>query len=196
MPSTLLALESIRRLLGLAFVAAGAVLLVICLIDWLVRSRKLNPFGGVARFFRQSVEPLMAPVERQVVRAGGNPALAPFWALAVVALAGIVFLSLFDFVREQLANLSFASQTGPRGILRIMISWTFALLRLAIIVRIICSWVRISPYSRWVRWSFVLSEPILSPLRRVIPLLGMIDVSPIVAYLLLGVLERLLIGLT
>ena len=196
MPSTLLALESIRRLLGLAFVAAGAVLLVVCLIDWLVRSRRLNPFGGVARFFRQSVEPLMAPVERQVVRAGGNPALAPFWALAVVALAGIVFLSLFDFVREQLANLSFASQTGPRGILRIMISWTFALLRLAIIVRIVCSWVRISPYSRWVRWSFVLSEPILSPLRRVIPLLGMIDVSPIVAYLLLGVLERLLLGLT
>ena len=176
--------------------AIGAALAVICFVDWLVRTRRLNPFGKVARFFRESVEPLMAPVERQIVRAGGVPSSAPWWSLGAVVLGGIVFLSLFDFVRGQIGAFYFASQTGSRGILRMLIQWTFAVLRFALIVRVICSWVRISPYSRWVRWAFTLSEPILRPLRQIVPTLGMIDITPIIAYLALGLLEGFLVGMT
>jgi YggT family protein len=43
----------------------------------------------------------------------------------------------------------------------------------------------VSPYSPWVRWSFGLTEWLLAPLRRVVPSLGMIDITPIVAYYLL-----------
>ncbi|MFP5354024.1 MAG: YggT family protein [Gemmatimonadota bacterium] len=60
----------------------------------------------------------------------------------------------------------------------------------------ISSWVRVSPYSRWVRWAYTLSEPILRPLRQIVPTLGMIDITPIIAYLLLGLLERFVMGLT
>lgn len=196
MSSFLQGMTSVRAFLSVAFLAAGVVLLVVAIIDWLVRTRRLNPFGSVARFFRETVEPHMAPVERQLVRAGGNPATAPWWALAVVVFGGIVFLSLFDFLRSQIEGFAVASQRGPAGIVRLLISWTFAVLRLALIVRIICSWIRISPYSRWVRWAFVLSEPILRPLRQFIPTLGVFDVTPLVAYLLLILLERFLLGLT
>lgn len=196
MTSFLLALENVRRLLSIGFVAVGAVLALICAIDWLVRTRRLNPFSPVARFFRESVEPLMAPVERQIVRAGGVPSNAPWWSLAAVVLGGIVFLSLFDFVRGQLAAFQFASQGGTRGVVRMLIQWTFALLRMALIVRVICSWIRVSPYSRWVRWAFTLSEPILRPLRQIIPTIAMIDVTPIIAYVVLGLLERFVVGLT
>ncbi len=195
MPSFLLALDAVRRILSLALFGAGAALALVCFVDWLVRTRRLNPFGKVARFFRESVEPLMAPVERQIVRAGGLPSNAPWWSLAIVVLGGIVFLSLFDFVRDQIGAFYFASQTGSRGILRMLIQWTFAVLRLALIVRVVCSWLRVSPYSPWVRWAFTLSEPILRPLRQVVPTLGMVDVTPIIAYLLLGLLERFLVGL-
>jgi len=195
-PSILLAFDAVRRILSLALFGAGAALALVCFVDWLVRTRRLNPFGKVARFFRESVEPLMAPVERQIVRAGGVPSNAPWWSLAIVVLGGIVFLSLFDFVREQVGAFYFASQTGTSGILRMLIQWTFAVLRLALIVRVVCSWVRVSPYSPWVRWAFTLSEPILRPLRQVTPNLGMVDITPIIAYLLLGLLERFLVGLT
>lgn len=196
MTSFLLALDGVRRLLGMAFVAVGAALAIVCLVDWLVRTRRLNPFGSLARFFRESVEPLMAPVERQIVRAGGLPSSAPWWSLAVVVLGGIVFLSLFDFVRGQIAAFHFASQGGSRSVVRMLIQWTFALLRIALIVRVVCSWIRVSPYSRWVRWAFTLSEPILRPLRQIVPTLGMIDITPIVAYLLLSLLESFVVGLT
>ena len=115
------------------------------------------------------------------------------WLFPVV-FGGIAFLSLFDFARGQLEGIAYASQSGSRGMLRLLISWTFAVLRMALLVRVISSWVRVSPYSPWVRWAFVLSEPILRPLRQIVPSLGMVDITPIVAYLLLGLLERFLVG--
>ncbi len=189
-------LDSLREILKIGFFATFVVLGAVCGVDWLVRTRRLNPFGRVARFFRQSVEPLMAPVEERIVRAGGVPTHAPWWALAGIAVIGIVVLSLLDFLQTQVGAFYIASQTGTRGVLRILLSAVFGILRIAIIVRVISSWVRVSPYSRWVRWAFTLSEPILRPLRQIVPTIGMIDITPIIAYLLLGLLEGFVVGLT
>ncbi len=195
MPAFLAALDAVRVVLRTGFFALFVALSLVCLIDWLVRTRRINAFSPVARFFRQSVEPLMAPVEARIVRAGGVPTNAPWWALAAVVVIGIIVLSLFDFLRVQVAEFYLASQTGTRGVVRMLLSAAFGVLRIAIIVRVVISWVRISPYSRWVRWAFTLSEPILRPLRQVIPTIGMIDITPIVAYLLLGLLEGFVVGL-
>jgi YggT family protein len=46
-----------------------------------------------------------------------------------------------------------------------------------------------------VRWAFALTEPILRPLRQIVPTLGMIDITPIVAYFVLYLLENLLLGM-
>ena len=91
-------------LLGLALVLAA-----VAGVDWLVRTRRLNPFGGVARLFKSSVDPLMMPVERIVVRAGGLPSSAPWWSLGFVVVAGILLISALGFVREQLAQIGRAS---------------------------------------------------------------------------------------
>jgi YggT family protein len=60
---------------------------------------------------------------------------------------------------------------------------------------VVSSWFGISPYSRWMRWAFTLTEPILAPLRRVIPSIGMIDITPIIAYFVLGLLGAFLVRL-
>lgn len=60
-------------------------------------------------------------------------------------------------------------------------------------MRVFSSWTSISPYSAWVRWSYVLSDPILRPLQRIIPTLGKIDISPIVAYFLLQLIQSQLL---
>lgn len=196
MTSFLAFLDVALLFLQRAFFALAVVLGVVATIDWLVRTRRINQFGRIARFMRRSVDPLMAPIERQVVRSGGLPASAPWWALAAVVLGGIVLLTLLAFLRDQVVVAAMALQGGARGLTRLVIAWTFGLLSLALIVRVLSSWVRVSPYSKWVRWSFVLSEPILRPLRRIIPSLGMIDITPIVAYILLGLLQSFLMRLT
>ena len=74
-------------LLRRGFFAVAMVLAVVCAVDWLVRTRRLSPFGMIARFMRANVDPAITPIERAVVRAGGVPSSAPWWALVVVVLA-------------------------------------------------------------------------------------------------------------
>lgn len=195
MTAALITLSTMRDLLQLVLLWAAAAVAGVAVLDWLVRIRRLSPFGPVARFFRQHVDPLLAPVERRVVRAGGQPAHAPWWALAVTVIGGILLLALVDFVASLLVEVSQGLNGGPAGLALLVISWSFLLLRLAVIVRVVASWLPVSPRSPWLRWSFTLSEPILRPLRRIIPPFGAIDITPIIAFFGLGILEALVRGL-
>lgn len=176
-------------------VFAVAVLVgIVALVDWLARTRRISPFSGIARFFRRTVDPLMVPVERTVIRAGGQPAAAPWWTLVTVVVGGLLLIFLLEFVGGLLVQLS-AGVATPRVLPVLFLSWAFKLLEFALLVRVIVSWLPISRFSRWVRWSFTLTEWLLAPLRRIIPPLGMIDITPFVAYLALAwVLEPLLVS--
>ncbi len=55
----------------------------------------------------------------------------------------------------------------------------------AIFIRAILTWFPIDPSGPIVRGLFAVTEPVLEPLRRVIPRIGMIDISPMVAILVL-----------
>jgi YggT family protein len=177
-----------------AVFVAAVVVGVVALVDWLVRTRRISPFSAIARFFRRSVDPLMVPVERTVIRAGGQPAAAPWWTLVSVVVGGVLLIFLMEFVGGLLRQLA-AGADAPRLLPVLLLSWVFKLLEFGLLVRVIVSWLPISRYSRWVRWSFTLTEWFLAPLRRIIPPLGMIDITPFVAYLALAwVLEPLLLG--
>ena len=170
---------------------AALVMTAIAVVDWMVRTRRINAFSPIARFFRQHIDPLMEPIERRVIRAGGLPANAPWWALAAIVVGGIVLLAILDFAAGLIADLMVGVSGGAGGIVRLLVFWTFTLLRIAILVRVIASWLPISPYSPWIRWSFTLSEPILRPMRRFIPPFRSIDITPIIAFFALGLLEAL-----
>src|SRR4051812_1178746 len=45
-----------------ALLYIGLVVAIVCAIDWAVRTRRINPFSRVARFFRGSIDPLLAPI--------------------------------------------------------------------------------------------------------------------------------------
>src|ERR1035437_4776251 len=145
MPRLLGAIDSALGVFRVAFFAVAAVLAVVSGVDWLVRTRKLDPFGRVARFMRANVQPLIAPVERRVVRAGGLPSSAPWWALVFVVIAGIVLISLLEFLRSQLSSAFFAIGSGPAAVYRLIVVCTFALLQIALVVRVVLSWVPVRP---------------------------------------------------
>jgi len=176
-----------------AVFVVAALTAVIALVDWAVRTRRLNPFGAVARFFRRAVDPVMVPIERRVIQSGGQPANAPWWTLVIVVVGGLVLIAALNFLGELIAQAAFG-MTSVRATILVLLGWTFGLLRLALLVRVIASWTRISPWSKWIRWSFVLTEWMLAPLRRVIPAFGGFDVTPLVAYFVLYLLQGVLVG--
>ncbi len=65
----------------------------------------------------------------------------------------------------------------------------FQIYRWILIARILLSWINHDPYHPLIKFVYQVTEPLLAPLSRVIPPIGMVDISPIVAFFLLGLLE-------
>ena len=185
-------LDLLLGVLQPAVFMAGALTAVAAAASYSVRTRKISPFSPVARFTRDKVDPwLIAPMVRRIVRAGGTPYAAPWWALAAVIVGGLVLLSAVGFLRDQLMMLAYMSGSAA-SLAALLVRWTCSILRLALFARVISSWVGGSPYSKWWRWSYVLTEWFLAPLRQVIPTIGMIDITVLIAYFGLGILESVL----
>jgi len=66
-------------------------------------------------------------------------------------------------------------------------------LSLAIFVRMLISWMPVDRGNRLVRIIYEITEPILGPIRRVVPALGGLDLSPMIALILIEVAERVLL---
>ena len=117
------AFDFILNALRPALFALAVFLFVVFAFDWSVRTWRINPLGPVARFFRRVVDPALEPIERRVVRAGGMPASAPWWALVLVVIARILLILSLQFVREMRPD---GGNLGRLrwGIYDLVVSWT------------------------------------------------------------------------
>lgn len=59
-----------------------------------------------------------------------------------------------------------------------------------ILARVLMSWVQIDPYSPLARTIYDLTEPVLAPVRNLLPPAGGLDFSPIIVIILLQVLTQ------
>ena len=173
---------------------AAAVTAIAATASWAVRTRRVGPFSALARLTRRGIDPLFLPTERRVVRLGGQPAQAPWWTVGAIVIGGLIILALLEFLRQQLMMLVASSYSGPSRIAQLVLNWALMVLKVALMARVIASWVGGSPYSRWWGWSFRMTEWFLAPLRRVLPTFGRIDLSPLVAYFGLNLLQWLVMG--
>lgn len=71
----------------------------------------------------------------------------------------------------------------------------FYVLWAAILGRVIISWISLSPDNPIVILLYGITEPILAPIRRVLPSMGMIDLSPMVALIAMLIIQRVLMRL-
>jgi YggT family protein len=65
-------------------------------------------------------------------------------------------------------------------------------LTFAILIRALLSWFPVRPDSPLLILLYQITEPVLAPLRRIIPRIGMIDITPLIAIVLLQSIYRLL----
>ena len=70
----------------------------------------------------------------------------------------------------------------------------FNILYFLLVVRIILSWFGVDPYNEIVQILFKITEPILAPFRRLPLQFGMIDFSPILAFMALWFLRHFVVG--
>ncbi len=81
------------------------------------------------------------------------------------------------------------------GVASYVLSFVYILVNIltyAIIIRALMSWFNPSPENPIVRFVNEITDPILVPLSRLVPRIGMIDITPIVAILLMNVILQVL----
>ncbi|MEO8479115.1 MAG: YggT family protein [Gemmatimonadota bacterium] len=179
-----------RVAVGVAFVAA----LVVAVTHWAIREGKLQPFSGWPKFVRGWSDPLLAPIETRLRGAGGNPQHAPYWLMGVVVVGGLVMINLLGWLFSMILQLAYAAQAGPRGLAFVLIDLTFSLLMVALLIRVFSSWFGLTRHNRWIGITYRLTDWLVEPIRRIMPTMGMFDFSPLVAWLLLSLLRRLVLG--
>ena len=61
-----------------------------------------------------------------------------------------------------------------------------------LIAKVLMSWFNPNPYNPLVQFVLRLTEPVLAPIRRVLPSMGGLDLSPIVVFVALMFVKRLI----
>ena len=79
--------------------------------------------------------------------------------------------------------------------LKIFINLLFYALWAAILGRVIISWLNLSPDNPVVVALYQITEPILAPIRRLLPQMGMLDLSPMIALIIMMVIQKALLRL-
>ncbi len=176
-------------------VVAFGVSLIAALASWLVRTRRVSPFSAIGRALRAGSDLVIRPLETRLVRAGGNPVHAGWWLVVGVAAAGVLLLSLLNWLVGALYGAGAAFAVGPRAALRFVIVVAYNVLFAALVVRVVASWFGAFRYTKWLRPAYVLTDWLIEPIRRRLPPTGGLDWSPLAAWLLLWILKQVLLAI-
>ena len=79
--------------------------------------------------------------------------------------------------------------------LAVLFSMLFKIIYFVLVLRIILSWFQVDPFSEPVQILYRVTDPILEPLKRLPLRVGMIDFSPVVAFIALSFLDHFIVGL-
>jgi YggT family protein len=74
-----------------------------------------------------------------------------------------------------------------------LIRFLFELYAVILLARVLLSWVQIDPNNQLVHIIYQLTEPLLAPIRRLLPQSSGMDFSPIVAFIILLVAEQVIL---
>lgn len=157
-----------------------------------------NPFGKIGRFsfkLRKVTERWVYPAARMFATYRIDTRLAPLLTLFI----GLVFayfatqiISNTFFVIDGLTNGVMAG--NPKVIVGYILYGLLSILVLFIFIRFISSWF---VFTKNTFFGFVarVTDPILVPVRKLIPPLGMFDISAMIVLLLIGVLQSVVLSI-
>lgn len=75
------------------------------------------------------------------------------------------------------------------------ISFVLSLYKIVLLAAVLLSWFNVSPYNPLVHWIRQVTEPVLSAIRRILPDFGPVDLSPLIAFFAISLLQSALLRL-
>jgi YggT family protein len=166
------------------------VIIALMLARLILNKADLNPFSRPVIMIRRWTDPLVNPVRRFVIQMGFGPNVAPLFVVLIALVLGYFASEFIGAVLGTVRGLIQSTRRGaPISIIGYLLYGFIALYMLLIFARILYSWFA-NPHSRILHSLIRLTEPVLGPFRRVIPPVGMMDISPMIVLFLLDLLKR------
>ena len=187
-------IELISLLVWYVIVGAIVGVIILVLARVIVNYSDMNPFNRTAITIRQFSDPLVNPVRRFLLSYGLDQKLAPFVTILIAILFGWLLLEMVSSVVFTVRGILTSLQRGAfRPLIGYLLFGVLAIYSLLIVARIILSW-GMGYGTRLMRFLFKATEPIMGPFRRIIPPLGMFDISPIILLFILQLFQRAIVG--
>jgi YggT family protein len=175
-----------------AIIVAIILLMILRLIG---DAADLNPFGWASRTLHRLSDGFVTPVRGALREVGVAPKFAPLVVILVSILLGYFVLQLVGTIASTLDGVISSARAGSLiAVLGFILYGLISIYILLIFMRIIFSWGMVSYRNRVMRFLVDTTEPLLGPLRRIIPPLGRMDISPIVAFLILWLFQAAIAG--
>jgi YggT family protein len=176
-------------------IAAILTVIVLMILRLIANQLDLNPFSWSARTIRRLTDSLIEPVRRALMGFGVDPKYAPLVTILLAILVGWFALQLVSSIANTLAGIIVSVKAAaPVATIGYLLYGLVSFYILLIFIRIIFSWGMISYRNRIMRLLVDATDPMLVPLRRIVPPLGSFDISPIVAFIILWLFQAAIAG--
>ena len=178
---------------GISIIIVAVIVLMI--VRLIADAMDLNPFAWTSRTLHRLSDGFVIPVRGGLRQLGMDPKFAPLAVILVVILLGYYLLSLVRTIASTVSGVWMSVQSGSGfAVVGFILYGLLSIYLLLIIIRIVFSWGRVSYRNRLMKFLVDVTEPLLGPLRRMIPPLGWIDISPIVAILIVWLFQQAVAG--
>ncbi|HYG09431.1 MAG TPA: YggT family protein [Pyrinomonadaceae bacterium] len=195
MPQLTLFFETLFYFVTMGVVGLIVAAIVLMLLRLALNYADLNPFSRPVLMVRNLTDPFINPVRRSLLGFGFSPNMAPLVTILIIILVGWLALRLVGDVIMTLNGIVVFARLGrPVALVGALLYGFLGVYSMLILIRIIFSWGMVGLSNPVMRFLVRATDPLLAPLRRIIPPLGFFDISPIVAFLLIWLFQAAILG--
>lgn len=165
----------------------GSLYLLIVLLRFVLQLVRANFYNPLCQFAVKATQPLLKPLRRVIPSLFGLDMSSLVLAILVqLVLMALTLLLTYGTMGNFLQLLVWA-----------LIGVTALFLKIfffALIISVILSWVAPGSHNPGAELVNQICEPALAPFRKILPNLGGLDISPILAFMVLKLLDMLVIN--
>ncbi|MCZ4320778.1 YggT family protein [Pseudomonas anguilliseptica] len=164
----------------------GSLYLLIVLLRFILQLVRADFYNPVSQFIVRATHPLLKPLRKIIPSLAGLDLASLVLAIVVQLVLMALTLMLLGYGLDDPLQLLVWSIIGVTALF-------LKVFFFALIISVILSWVAQGSHNPTAMLINQICEPLLSPIRRILPSMGGLDLSPIVAFLILNLIDMLVI---
>lgn len=188
--------EIVYPLIQMAILTFLAVVAIVLILRVIFNYSDPNPFGAVGRFafkIKKLTDRFVYPAARFLAGFNVDTKLAPILTLLIVAVLSFFSLQIIWNTFFIIDGLGASVKSGNvKAFIGFIIYAILSALILFIFIRFISMWFTVKT-NKFLSFVYTVTEPILAPARKIIPTVGMFDISAMIVLILIGLLQTLVL---